>query len=157
MNNSKYKALLAKARKGVPYWSQIAKRDFTDDLLLWMERATVSQSELAARVGVTPQFITKVLRTNANLTIETMTKFALALGCQVRIHVAEKDAETEWVDSLPAREKAANEQSLSIPKISVQTPTSVPSIVRNNEAAESLAFGVRQGSAAANDNYALAA
>ena len=141
----------------MPYWSQIAKRDFTDDLLLWMERATVSQSELAARVGVTPQFITKVLRTNANLTIETMTKFALALGCQVRIHVAEKDAETEWVDSLPAREKAANEQSLSIPKISVQTPTSVPSIVRNNEAAESLAFGVRQGSAAANDNYALAA
>lgn len=88
MINARYKALLANARKSTAYWSQIAKRDFTDDLLLCMERAAVSQSQLAEKIGMSPQFITKVLRTDANLTIDSMTQLALAVGCQLHIHVS---------------------------------------------------------------------
>lgn len=94
----KYGQLLKKARQSLAYWTQIAKRDFTDDLLRWMEQRDVSQARLAELVDVSPQFITKVLRTNANLTIETMTKLGMALGCQLRIHLAERNAVTEWRD-----------------------------------------------------------
>lgn len=96
--NSKYRALLAKTRKSIAFWSQIAKRDFTEELLSWMSRRDVSRARLAELVDVSPQFVTKVLRTNANLTIETMTKLAMALGCQVRIHIADRNAVSYWQD-----------------------------------------------------------
>jgi plasmid maintenance system antidote protein VapI len=96
--SSKYKVLLAKTRKSLAFWSQIAKRDFTEELLSWMSQRSVNQTRLAKLVGVSPQFVTKLLRTNANVTIETMTKFAMALGCQVRIHLADQNATTSWQD-----------------------------------------------------------
>ena len=95
---SKYKVLLAKTRRNLAFWSQIAKRDFTEELLSWMSRRQVNQTRLAELAGVSPQFVTKLLRTNANVTIETMTKFAMALGCQVRIHLADQSATTLWQD-----------------------------------------------------------
>jgi len=94
----KYGDLLKRTRRSLAYWVQIAKRDFTDDLLRWMEERGVNQARLAEMLNVSPQFITKVMRTNANLTIETMTKLALALDCQVRIHIADRNAVTEWRD-----------------------------------------------------------
>lgn len=93
-----YGRALRLARKSVAYWAQLAKRDFTDDLLRVMADAGVNQARLAKLLEVSPQFITKVLRTNANLTIETMAKIALTLGYQVRIHIAPRDALTVWRD-----------------------------------------------------------
>ena len=94
----KYARALGLATKSVAYWAQLAKRDFTDDLLKVMADTGVNQARLAKLLHVSPQFITKVLRTNANLTIETMAKIALTLGCQVRIHIAPRDAVTVWKD-----------------------------------------------------------
>ena len=94
----KYSKLLRQARQSVAYWAQIAKRDFTDDLLKVMGDADVNQARLARLLNVSPQFVTKILRTNANLTIETMAKIALVLGCQVRIHIASRDSVTAWKD-----------------------------------------------------------
>jgi plasmid maintenance system antidote protein VapI len=95
---SKYARALRLATKSVAYWAQLAKRDFTDDLLKVMADTGVNQARLAKLLHVSPQFITKVLRTNANLTIETMAKIALTLGCQVRIHIAPRDVVTVWKD-----------------------------------------------------------
>jgi plasmid maintenance system antidote protein VapI len=96
--NEKYRVLLKQRHRTPAYWSQIARRDFTEDLLRWMETRGLNQARLAEALNVSSQFITKVLRTNANLTIETMTKLALALGCQVRIHLADRNSVTEWRD-----------------------------------------------------------
>lgn len=95
---TKYKKLLQQARRSLAFWTQIAKRDFTEDLLAWMAERGVSQARLAQLLDVSPQFVTKVLRTNANLTIETMVKIAAALNCQVRVHIAPRDAMTIWKD-----------------------------------------------------------
>jgi plasmid maintenance system antidote protein VapI len=96
--SEEYGKLLRQTRRSLAYWVQIAKIDFTDDVLRWMEVRQVSRTRLGEILGVSPQFITKVLRTNANLTIETMTKIGLALNCQVRIHLADRNAVTEWRD-----------------------------------------------------------
>lgn len=95
---TKYKKLLQKAQRSLAFWAQVAKRDFTDDLLNRMADEDVNQARLAELLGVSPQFVTKVLRTNANLTIETMAKIALALNAQVRIHIAPRNTSTVWRD-----------------------------------------------------------
>jgi len=101
MTIKKYTQALSAARKRVGYWAQITRRDFVDGLLDHMNRSGVSQAALASRVGTSPQFITKALRSNANLTIETMTKLAMAVGCKVRLHLAEQRAVTTWLDHVP--------------------------------------------------------
>lgn len=43
------------------------------------------QAELSRRLGVTPPYITKILRGDANLTAREMARIGRALGCTVRV------------------------------------------------------------------------
>lgn len=58
----------------------------------------VTQAELARRVGVSRGYISRVFRGLENLTLETMTKLAIAVGGSVRLHVAPQDRVTRWND-----------------------------------------------------------
>ena len=92
----KYRRFLSKARRSPVYWSRLAVRDFTEELLVKLgERPRAALAEAA---GVSPAYITKVLRGDENLTVQTMVKLALALDAKVRIHIADVDAETMWFD-----------------------------------------------------------
>ena len=136
---NKYGQLLKKTRQSLTYWTQIAKRDFTDDLLRWMEQRQVSQARLAELVGVSPQYITKVLRTNANLTIETMTKLGMALGCQLRIHLADRNSATEW------RDKPSNITRYTVPlgtNVTFLDSTRFSTVVRGSEKPATVASAV---------------
>jgi transcriptional regulator with XRE-family HTH domain len=75
-------------------------RDFTSDLLARM--GDQPRAALADAAGVSPAYITKVLKGSENFTIETMAKLALAVGGKVRIHIADLNAETSWVDTKTA-------------------------------------------------------
>jgi transcriptional regulator with XRE-family HTH domain len=63
-----------------------------------MEEQGVSRSELAARIGHRPSYITKVLRGTTNLTAASMAKLAQAIGARVRIHLAPLQSRTVWQD-----------------------------------------------------------
>jgi transcriptional regulator with XRE-family HTH domain len=76
-----------KQARDVAYWSELAFLSFTEDLLKMMGN-DVSQAELARRVGVSRGYISRVFRGTENLTLETMTKLALAVGGSVRLGVA---------------------------------------------------------------------
>jgi transcriptional regulator with XRE-family HTH domain len=86
-----------KQARDVAYWSEVAFLSFTEDLLKMMGNS-VSQAELARRVGVSRGYISRVFRGLENLTLETMTKLALAVGGSVRLHVAPQDRVTRWND-----------------------------------------------------------
>jgi transcriptional regulator with XRE-family HTH domain len=79
-----------KQARDVAYWSEVAFLSFTEDLLKMMGDE-VSQAELARRVGVSRGYISRVFRGIENLTLETMTKLALAVGGSVRVGVAPQD------------------------------------------------------------------
>jgi len=98
MTLKKYANFLSRARRGAAYWTRVAMRDFTEELLARMG-SSMSRAALADAAGVSPSYITKVLRGSENFTIETMTKLALAVGGKVRLHIADLDAETRWFDS----------------------------------------------------------
>ena len=63
----------------------------------------VTRAELARRVGVSPAYITKVFRGTVNLTLETMSGLALAVGASVRLHVAPIHQRTSWHDVATAK------------------------------------------------------
>jgi transcriptional regulator with XRE-family HTH domain len=52
-----------------------------------MDRLNISKSDLANRAGVSRAHITQLMRGEANLTVETMTKLANALNCDLHIQL----------------------------------------------------------------------
>jgi len=55
-----------------------------------MEANGVSRSDLARRLGVSPAYITKVLRGNINFTIDSMVRLVRAAGGEVHIRVEQR-------------------------------------------------------------------
>jgi plasmid maintenance system antidote protein VapI len=97
-----------KQARDVAYWSELAFLCFTEDLLKMMGDS-VSQAGLARRVGVSRGYISRVFRGVENLTLETMTKLALAVGGSVRLHVAPQNRVTRWQDVASVKGEIADE------------------------------------------------
>ncbi len=106
----RYRGFLEEARKSVDYWVDGPITEFAEDIWRLMEEQKVSRAELARRLGTSRAYVTKLLGGNANFTLQTMTKVAMALGATVHVHVADQKALTRWIDELPAGE----EQSVPI-------------------------------------------
>lgn len=62
----------------------------TEGLHRMMEVNGVSRSELARRLGVSPAYVTKVLRGNVNITLDSMVRLVRAAGGEVSLQVAPK-------------------------------------------------------------------
>ena len=95
---TKWGKLFEAAERDPAYWAEGAWLRFTEELLALMNAQNVTRAELARRVGVSPAYITKVFRGTVNLTLETMSRLALAVGASVRLHVAPVDRRTNWHD-----------------------------------------------------------
>jgi len=95
---TKWKEFIAAAERKPAYWAEGAWLAFTEELLALMETQNVTRAELARRIGVSPAYISKVFRGTVNLTIDSMSKLALAVGASVRLHVAPNDQLTRWHD-----------------------------------------------------------
>jgi len=52
-----------------------------------MEENGVSRAELARRISKSPAYVTQILRGNANFTIGTMVRLAMALNCRLELHL----------------------------------------------------------------------
>lgn len=92
-----FKELFASAKKTDAYWVEKAILQFTMDLYAEMEKQRKSKSDLAALLGTSPAYITKVFRGNANFTIESMIKLTRALDCHLDIKVTHNDHRKSWV------------------------------------------------------------
>jgi hypothetical protein len=66
MKKKSFKELLNEAKEQDTYWIGSAILNFTEGLYKMMEANGVSRSDLARRLGVSPAYITKVLRGNIN-------------------------------------------------------------------------------------------
>lgn len=82
------------------YWVEHAKLDFAIDLDRVMGVNGLRKTDLAARFGKSPAYITKVLRGDSNLTIASMVSLARAAGGTLHIHIAPQTASVRWFDIL---------------------------------------------------------
>lgn len=103
----RYREFVERAQGSVEYWADGPITEFIEDVWRLMEEQTVSRAELARRLGTSRAYVTKLLGGNANFTLQTMTKVAMALGSQVHVHVANRDALTRWIDEIPAQQEQA--------------------------------------------------
>jgi len=106
MKMKSFRDLFAEAEKDPAYWSERAILRVSEEIALAMERARVSRSELARRLGTSPAYVTKILRGNANFTLDTLARIARALGGEFHFHLAPLGAGTRWYDVYPGRWEA---------------------------------------------------
>ncbi len=66
MKQKSFKELFKEGKKRDTYWTTSLILDFTEGLHKIMEANRVTRSDLARRLGVSPTYITKVLRGNVN-------------------------------------------------------------------------------------------
>lgn len=80
------------------YWIESAKIDFAYALERLLQQQNITKRLLAERLGTSAAYITKALRGDANLTIDSMVRLARAAGGELHLHVAPQSAGVRWVE-----------------------------------------------------------
>ncbi len=93
--SSSFSELLKEARRELDYYVTGAIIDFTESVARKMKALGINRTELAERIDSSPQYITKILRGNANFTIQSMAKLARALDCDLQVRLADQHRH-EW-------------------------------------------------------------
>lgn len=91
MKKKSFKELFDQEKKRDRYWVASMILDFTEGLHKTMEANGITRSDLARRLGVSPAYVTKVLRGNVNFTVDSMVRLVRAAGGEVSIHIAPKN------------------------------------------------------------------
>ena len=68
--------------------AEIAKVDFATTIDKAIREKNLTRKDFASSIGASPAWVTKVLRGDVNLTIETMAKLAKAVGWELRVSVS---------------------------------------------------------------------
>lgn len=79
--------IFSQAEKDPGFWLEDFRLEFMEELAREMKHLNVSRTELARRVGVSPAYITKILRGDSNFTLQSMVKLAFALGSKLCIRM----------------------------------------------------------------------
>jgi hypothetical protein len=86
------------AEKRSDYWEELAKLEFTREVLLKMEKDGVNKTELSKRLEVRPGMVTRLLSGRNNFELSTMVRIAMALKCRFRSHLEPEGTKTMWLD-----------------------------------------------------------
>jgi transcriptional regulator with XRE-family HTH domain len=116
-NLERYRRFFERAEASPFYWHEFAVTQFTEDLCRLMEEKKVSRAELARRIGTSRAYITKLLGGNANFTLMTMVKLAMALDGAVHVHIADRQADVRWHDEMPGKPAVSEEPVLGKVKV----------------------------------------
>jgi transcriptional regulator with XRE-family HTH domain len=116
-NLDRYRRFFERAEASPDYWHEIPVVEFTEDLWRLMEEKQVSRAELARRIGTSRAYITKLLGGDANFTLMTMVKLAMALDGAVHVHIADREAHVRWRDEMPGEPTRSEEPSLDKSKV----------------------------------------
>ena len=90
MKKKLFEELFDEAKERGTYWAASIILDFTEGLHKLMKANGVTRSDLAWRLGVSPAYITKVLRGNVNFTVDSMVRLVRAAGGEVHLQVGPK-------------------------------------------------------------------
>lgn len=80
MSKKSFAALYAKLEPTPAYQAEQLTVAFLAELNAFMQAHAISNAELAQRAGVSPDYVAKLFRGSSNLSIQTLTRFADAVG-----------------------------------------------------------------------------
>ena len=87
MSTTGFAALYRKMNADPKYQAEKLSVGFLSEVHLRMTAQGITKAELARRAEVSPAYITKLFNGSSNLSLETMSKLALALDCSVSLHL----------------------------------------------------------------------
>lgn len=73
------------ARQSPAYHAEGASIQFTEALIDRMKSCGITRTALAEKIGTSPAYVTKILRGDTNFTLESMTRIAQALDCEMNL------------------------------------------------------------------------
>ena len=82
------------------YWVELAKLDFTREVLNRMKQLGVTKGQLAVKLGAKPALVTRLLSGNNNFELATMVRLARALDAEFRSHLQPQGTTAMWMDVL---------------------------------------------------------
>jgi transcriptional regulator with XRE-family HTH domain len=84
--------------------AELMKLAFADDLVRLLEARGLKRTELAEKLGTNRGYVTRVLNTEYNLSVETMAKIALALDARLSLRMLPREeVERRPSSSAPSR------------------------------------------------------
>jgi transcriptional regulator with XRE-family HTH domain len=99
----KYRERVRSIENTPEFLLEMVKLAFAEELCRLLEEQGVSRGQLAERLGTSRAYITRILRTDYNLTAETMVKVALALDARVVLSLQSRRTATAPAVAVPAR------------------------------------------------------
>ena len=93
------------------YQAEQLKTEFAIQVERMMHRHDITKSELARRMGTSAAYITKVLRGDANVTLDTMAKLAWHADACVHLRLTEKDADGRWLEVIENRQSVVSDSA----------------------------------------------
>lgn len=98
MTNMTFREVIASAIESADLDVEAAKIDFALALGRLLEHSGISKADLAKRLGVSKPMVTRILRGDSNLTIETMVRAARAAHGCLHLHVAPEGQSVRWLE-----------------------------------------------------------
>lgn len=98
-----YKELVKAAKDRDTYWVEVAKHDFAFSIYRQLKRHGLTNAALAEKLGVSPPYVSKVLRGDENLTIESMVKIVRAANGKLHLEVADESDGLHWFNVVSGR------------------------------------------------------
>ncbi len=91
MKETFFSGIYEEAKRKSEYWKGDIILEFTEHLYRLMTFRKISKSDLARRLGTSPAYVTKVLRGDANFTVDSMVKLTMAVGGRLQITVSPEE------------------------------------------------------------------
>lgn len=99
--NGSFKQLFSKIRESLSYKQAKVKLDFTLQLESLMNKNSINKSDLARRINKSNPYVTKIMKGESNLTIDSMVALADAVGGKIELHITPKEEEVvAWYRSV---------------------------------------------------------
>jgi len=87
----KYRERVRSIENTPEFLLEVVKLAFAEELCRLLEEKGMSRGQLAEKLGTSRAYVTRILRTDYNLTAETMVKVARALDARVELALVPKD------------------------------------------------------------------
>lgn len=107
--SKKLSNFLEKAKLTDSYWVEKAKMDFAFELSKFIRASKMTNRDMADKLGTSPAYITKILKGDANFTIESMVKATRAANAKLHISIIDdRESARSWIafNAIPKRKSA---------------------------------------------------
>ncbi len=98
--SNSFTQFFTQAEEQTDYWVELAKLEFTEEMISRMKELAVSKSQLAKNLGIQPGLVTRLVSGRNNFTLSTMVRVARALDCEFRSHLQPTGTNTCWINVL---------------------------------------------------------